>query len=165
MRNAKREQSSSCHPAAVMPTTLATRSRHRKALSAVMFAALLMTMGCDASKRPNVVLVLIDTLRKDHVGAFGYERDTTPFIDELAEQGTVFLRTVSQAPWTTPSMASIWTSRYPSWLGVGAGALPNGVRLLEASPPTGLSSGVPTLAEKLEENGYATIAVVANRLA
>ena len=72
---------------------------------------------------PNFVFILIDTLRADHLGAYGYPRDTTPFIDSLAANGLLFESAVSQAPWTGASMASIWTSRFPSE--VGAGVLPD----------------------------------------
>jgi len=114
---------------------------------------------------PNFVFVLIDTLRADHVGAYGYERETTPFIDSLAETGLVFEQVVSQAPWTGASMASLWTSRYPSE--VGAGVLPDesGSRVLAETGSTKLRAGVPTLAGLLSAAGYGTIGVVTNAYA
>jgi arylsulfatase A-like enzyme len=135
------------------------------AIAALGLSALALTLACSEPERPHIVLLLIDTLRSDHLGTYGYERATTPFIDELAEEGTVFESVVAQAPWTTPSMASIWTSKYPSQLGVGAPQKPNGVRHLEAGAPTGLASDVPTLAALLAERGYATFAVTPNKLA
>lgn len=57
----------------------------------------------------NVILVIIDTLRADHLSCYGYPRNTSPAIDSLAETGTLWLNARSQAPWTLPSHASIWT--------------------------------------------------------
>jgi hypothetical protein len=54
-------------------------------------------------KRPNMLLVTLDTVRADHVGCYGYKRATTPTIDRLAQQGTTFTRAFSNIPWTTPS--------------------------------------------------------------
>ncbi|MFP6584384.1 MAG: sulfatase-like hydrolase/transferase [Candidatus Hydrogenedentota bacterium] len=62
--------------------------------------------------RPNVVWILIDTLRSDHVGAYGYERDTTPHIDALAERGVLFERHFAQAPNTLLSVPSYMSGRY-----------------------------------------------------
>jgi arylsulfatase A-like enzyme len=63
---------------------------------------------------PNVVVVLIDTLRADHLGAYGYDRPTSPNIDRFAAEGTLFERAFSQSTWTKPAMASFFTGRYPS---------------------------------------------------
>ena len=65
-------------------------------------------------KKWNIVLILIDTLRADHVGAYGYGRPTTPNIDEFAQAATLFRHAVSAAPNTPRSMPSIFTGRYPS---------------------------------------------------
>ncbi|MBN2325788.1 MAG: sulfatase [Candidatus Omnitrophica bacterium] len=65
-------------------------------------------------KRPNVLLILLDTLRADRVGVYGCDRGLTPNIDRLSEKGAAFLQTVAQAPWTTPSHASFFTGLYPS---------------------------------------------------
>jgi arylsulfatase A-like enzyme len=65
-----------------------------------------------------VLFVLIDTLRADHLGAYGYERATSPRIDALAHGGVRFARVRSQSSWTKPSMASLWTSVHPSGTGV-----------------------------------------------
>ena len=62
----------------------------------------------------NVVLILIDTLRADHLGVYGYERNTSPNIDILAEESIVFKKAFSQAPLTVPSHMTMLTSLYPS---------------------------------------------------
>jgi len=59
--------------------------------------------------RPHVVLVSIDSLRADHVGCYGYARDTTPFLDRLAKEGVVFDTVVSSSSWTTPAHAALFT--------------------------------------------------------
>lgn len=62
----------------------------------------------------NVLFILVDTLRADHLSAYGYERPTSPAIARLAEDGIRFDRNVSQSSWTKCSMASLWTGLYPS---------------------------------------------------
>jgi len=61
----------------------------------------------------NIILICLDTLRADHLGCYGYERDTSPNIDKFAQENTVFTTAVSTAPWTLPSHMSIFTSLYP----------------------------------------------------
>jgi arylsulfatase A-like enzyme len=66
----------------------------------------------------NVLFVLIDTLRADRLGAYGYERATSPFLDELSSSGIRFARNLAQSSWTKASMASLWTGLYPLRAGV-----------------------------------------------
>jgi arylsulfatase A-like enzyme/Flp pilus assembly protein TadD len=96
----------------------------------------------------SVVLVTIDTLRADHVGAYGYAPARTPAIDGLARQGVRFDHAYAAAPITLPSHASILTGRYPP----GHGSRHN---LIAIDP------GVPTLATILHDQGFATAAFVA----
>lgn len=97
-------------------------------------------------QRRNVVLVSIDTLRADHVGAYGYPRATSPLIDRLAAQGTACLETFAIWPETSASHMTMFTSLYPSVHGVGITRF--GVR---AAPPW-----LPRLAEVLGRHGYVT---------
>jgi arylsulfatase A-like enzyme len=112
--------------------------------------------GCDASaRRPrdaacrgcSVLLVSFDTVRADHVGAYGYTRPTSPNIDALAARSVVFRNAISQSSWTRPAHASILTALYPSEHGMVA-----------MSRATMLPSGVRTLPAVLSERGYATAA-------
>ena len=57
--------------------------------------------------QPDIILVSIDTLRADHVSSYGYERKTTPFIDELASKGTRFSHAWSTSSWTLPAHTSL----------------------------------------------------------
>ncbi len=61
----------------------------------------------------NVILIVIDTLRADHLGCYGYSRNTSPFIDSLAEEGIIFQQMLAQTSWTRPGTASILTGLYP----------------------------------------------------
>lgn len=95
--------------------------------------------------RPNLILISIDTLRQDHVGAYGYERETTPNIDQLAATGLLFRNAIAQAPWTLPSHMSMLTGLYPSGHGV-------------FSPQHRLTKDKLTIAELLRNSGYRTVA-------
>jgi arylsulfatase A-like enzyme len=95
----------------------------------------------------NLVLITIDTLRADHVGAYGAARARTPALDALANGGVRFEQAYAAAPITLPSHATMFTGRYPP----GHGARDNGMRL---------SPGVPTLATILKARGYRTGAFV-----
>ena len=64
--------------------------------------------------RPNLVLLVFDTLRADHLGAAGYAKPTSPVLDRLAARSVVFERAFSAAPWTAPSLGSLLSGRYPS---------------------------------------------------
>jgi arylsulfatase len=66
----------------------------------------------------NLLFILIDTLRSDRLGSYGYSRDTSPFLDELASTGLRFHRHLSQSSWTKASMTSLWTGVYPWRTGV-----------------------------------------------
>jgi len=101
-----------------------------------------------AAPRPNLLLISLDTLRADHLGAYGYSRPVSPNIDRLAANGGVlFERAVSQAPWTTPSHMSLFTSLFPS---VHAVDSPTSIHQRM------LGEDRRTLAELLHGAGYAT---------
>ncbi len=101
-----------------------------------------------ASAPPSVLLITIDTLRADHLGAYAAESSTTPHLDRLAEQGTVFDRAATPMPMTRPAHFSILTSRYPREHGV----LNNQLSLAESAT---------TLAEIFQNVGYHTGGFVA----
>ena len=116
---------------------------------------------------PNVLLIVVDTLRADHLGAYGYSRPTSPNIDRLAEQGVVFEQAISQAPWTAASMASLMTGLYPSVHGLDSGARwgpgqQSAGGKLPFAVQAALSSSQLTLAEVLRRSGYSTAGFVSN---
>jgi arylsulfatase A-like enzyme len=90
-------------------------------LARALLILLLATVGCHrAPPHPNIVVVVVDTLRADRLGCYGNARKLTPFIDELAARGTVFRNAHAASSWTIPSVASILTSRYPLEHGMDA---------------------------------------------
>lgn len=114
---------------------------------------------------PNVLLILVDTLRADHMGLYGYGRDTTPHIDAFAREAVVFENAVVQAPWTAPSVASLFTGLYPSVHGLDAGIdLDRSFDPAREDRPMALQKAlapsVPTLAEELRRHGYTTAGFV-----
>jgi arylsulfatase A-like enzyme len=111
--------------------------------------SVLSCSGSSENKRPNVLIYLLDTVRADHLGCYGYERDTSPSIDRVAEEGVVFERVIAQASWTKPSTASLLTSLYPS----RHGAI--------NKPTDKLPEAAVTLAEVFKEAGYSTAGVIA----
>jgi arylsulfatase A-like enzyme len=102
-----------------------------------------------AAARPNILIYLVDTLRPDRLGCYGYDRPTSPRIDAFAAEATVFENAVAQSSWTKAGVASIFTSQWPP----DHGALGWSHKLPQAAD---------TLAERLEAAGYATAAVVTN---
>lgn len=131
---------------------------HRMARSAAwlvkcFLAAALMSgllRGAEANlTRPNIVFILIDTVRRDHVGCYNYPRDTTPHLDAFAKQGAKFECMIATSSWTLPSLMSMFTALPPS--------------LHQATTYMGkLARHAPTLAGELKAAGYQTAAVVSN---
>lgn len=118
--------------------------------------------GKSAAKpsKPNVVVFLVDTLRKDHLGCYGYKENTSPRIDKLAQDGELFENAVSQAPWTPASVASLFTARYPSQSGVNAAVDKNG--MTRGGSVSKLDAKALTLAEAFKSAKYQTAAVSTN---
>jgi arylsulfatase A-like enzyme len=98
--------------------------------------------------QPNVLLIVLDTVRARSTSLHGYHRPTTPRLERLAERGVRFDRALATAPWTTASHASMFTGRFPHELSVGWS--------------TPLDGTYPTLAEVLGQQGYQTAGFVAN---
>jgi len=100
-----------------------------------------------AQHRPSVFVIVVDTLRADHLPLYGYPLPTTTHLDRLAEDGTVFTRAFAHAPWTRPSCATLLTSRLPDeiWMGRVDSVLPR---------------SIPTLAQHLRAEGYRTVAIL-----
>lgn len=93
------------------------------------------------TKQPNVVLISVDTLRRDHLPVYGYQRDTAPNLAEFAKSAVVFENAVAASTNTTPSHASMLTGLYPG----SHGAVRNLYKIKDS---------VATLAEMLRERGY-----------
>jgi arylsulfatase A-like enzyme len=108
--------------------------------------------GEKTAERPNILFILVDTLRADHLTPYGYKvHDTSPEIQHrLADHGTVVENAYSQAPWTLPSVVSFMTGRYPGEL------------LGEDLAAYGIPDGVTPLAERMAALGYDTGGFFAN---
>jgi arylsulfatase A-like enzyme len=121
-------------------------------LGALTCAGALFVTGCASeTPRPNVLIVVIDTLRADRLGVYGSTRGLTPFLDELATRGVVFERAYAPSSWTSPSVATLLTSRHPLQHGMNAfGSV--------------LGAGELSLAEVLRGLGYRTAGFAANLL-
>jgi choline-sulfatase len=112
--------------------------------------AVLLAAGCGAEPGPpNFLFILVDTLRSDHLSAYGYERETSPALSRLAAAGVRFDRAYAAAPWTKPSVASMFTGQYPHRHGVNF--------VLDPLPPEAV-----TVAERLSEAGYSTAGAVSH---
>ncbi len=121
---------------------------------AVLLLAVFLLPNMDAatrSDRPNVVLLIIDTLRADRLGCYGYDKPTTPAIDEVAEESVLFEQAYVQWASSLPSHASIMASMHPYY----HGAFPNG---------KSLNPKLLTLPKILKEYGYTNGAFVSNAL-
>jgi arylsulfatase len=111
---------------------------------------------------PNIVFVLIDTLRADVMGCYGYRGGGTPNLDRIAADGVAFDRMIAQAPWTQPSMASLFCSRYPGVHKVLDYAQAFRATFEGQEKVVVFDESFDTLAESLQARGYATAAFVAN---
>lgn len=131
------------------------------------------TFGCtadDASdsipETPDVLLVVLDTVRADHMSTYGYPRPTTIQVDALAEAGVVFEDVTAPAPWTYPSHASLFTGE-PPWVH-GARFLDDPADAVDRSETVNdttvslIRPDLPTLAERFAGRGYRTVAIVRN---
>jgi arylsulfatase A-like enzyme len=97
---------------------------------------------------PNILLIVLDTVRSESMSLYGYERLTTPYLKDLAEKGTVFQNAIATSSWTLPTHASLFTGRF------------NYENLTSFYDP--LDTTFPTLAEVLTSKGYVTGGFVAN---
>jgi arylsulfatase A-like enzyme len=99
-------------------------------------------------KRPNILLIILDATRTDYCSCYNPTIQTTPALDKLAEEGTLFQRAFACAPWTLPAMASILTGLYPAQTDIETKRI--------------LAPSYRTLAAYLKELGYATFVITKN---
>jgi arylsulfatase A-like enzyme len=99
--------------------------------------------------RDNIILILVDALRPDHLSCNGYQRSTSPHIDSLASQGILFKSVLATSTWSVPTHTSLFTGLYPSSHG-------------NYSLFSELDKEVPTMAQILSRNGYRTLSIYNN---
>lgn len=130
----------------------------RATLATVLGLICLLGPGCNRGNTPeadqplSLLLVVVDTLRADHLGFHGYGEPTTPSLDERSKNWVIFKDAVSPAPFTMPAMGALMTGNYPDRIGV--------VNHSSKSALSGWSG--PTLAELAHAQGMSTAAVVTN---
>src|SRR5262245_26149568 len=112
-------------------------------VTALLAVALALGLPRPPRVPQHLVIISLDTLRADHLGAFGYPKPTSPVFDRLADSGILFTRAVAQAPATLPSHGALMTGQYPSAYGTG-------------TLPSPVPSRVETLAEILRRAGFTT---------
>jgi len=142
----------------VVRRCLETRARPPRAQPPLRFPLILAglawictgALACSGepeSTPKGVILISIDTLRADHLGAYGYAHPTSPALDAIARDGVVFESAVSTSPWTAPAHASMLTGQYPNRHGL-------------VTYRNKLDPRSPHLAERLRDAGYQTAAIV-----
>jgi arylsulfatase A-like enzyme len=129
--------------------------KEKKSLVLLFFLLIIFLVftfpNCKGKKIERIILITIDTLRSDHLGCYGYPRNTSPFIDSLAEKGILFTNVFTTMPSTTPAHASLFTSKFPKQLNV----LKNGHILDEK---------YLTMAEYLQKLDYFTAGIVSTNI-
>jgi len=127
----------------------------------IIFLGLSFT-GCTKDKfdveRPNVLVLLLDTLRADHLSGYGYERETSPNLDAFAAENLKFEYALTAAPWTPASVATILTGLYPA----AHGMMPPNDREIAKAVSMRLNPNLETMPEILKKYGYKTAAVSPN---
>ena len=111
------------------------------------------------NRLPNIIFIVMDTTRVQNISCYGYDKPTTPLLDQFAENSILYRNAISVAPWTLPVHASFFTGTYPikhRTYAYAAGANWGGGNVLPGK--------FKTLAELLQELGYETVAYPLTRL-
>lgn len=148
----------------------------RKRLVAVLAVWLATIVGCDSgtgarvstagkrsASRPNILLILIDTLRADRLGCYGNTQGLSPAIDAIAADGVTFERVIAPSPWTQPSIVGLFTGIYPGAIRpIGDYRQTFDSARRRAKLVRVLEEEYTTMAEALRDVGYTTAAVITN---
>lgn len=127
-------------------------------IAAILVVAVGLFIVLRSHTRPNVILIVLDTLRADHLGIYGYERNTSPVLDSLAKETWIARYAISPAPWTPPAVSSMFTGLYAT----SHGMMPPDGRELALKNSAVLAESNLTLAEIFKSAGYQTIGVTPN---
>jgi len=147
------------------PASCQTRAASRRAGRVPALAcvwALAAACGCSLAPDPprGVVLVVIDTLRADHLGVYGYARPTSPRMDAFAADAVLFRRALTPSPWTLPALGTLMTSLYPSVHGARRPSALGAWGQEGFEPRSALHESRLTLAEILRDEGFQTLGIV-----
>ena len=124
----------------------------------------LTVFSCKKYPRPNVVVIVIDTLRADRLSFYGYPKDTTPFLNSFARKSTVFATAYAGSSWTAPATACIFTGMYPFQHGVVMG-LAAQLKIIQKDPNIRINripESMQTMPESFKANGYRTFGISDN---
>ncbi len=133
---------------------------HTHSLARLLEESRVVDDGAAREDQKSILLLSIDTVRPDHLSLYGYPFPTSPNLDRLARSSVVYDQAYSPTSWTLPAHASIFTGLYPIEHGAH---YPTGAR--PGFTPGPMDSKLPTVASVLQAEGYATMAISANRLA
>lgn len=111
----------------------------------------------EPAQKPDIVVIVLDTTRLDHLGLYGYDRGTTPRLDAWSAGARVYTQFRADGPWTLPSHASLFTGKWP----IAHGA--HGVPLSVPAAASPLRKGSDTVARALRRAGYRTVGIAANK--
>ncbi len=129
-------------------------------LSVLIMGAFILQQNCKkTTNSPNIVVIVLDTLRADHLPFYGYPKDTAPFLGRLVSQGVLFENAFAASSWTAPSTASIFTSLYPFQHGVTTGYFASRFFRVRLNR---IPAKIKTLPEVLKGEGYSTFGVADN---
>ncbi len=133
-------------------------------LNFVILISIVNNCNFHKKKNYNIVLIVIDTLRADHLPFYGYKKNTAPFINKISKESIVFKHAFSASSWTTPATASIFTSLYPFQHGVLMCLL--AIKRAKRIDPNIIINRIPekiiTISEILKKNGYSTYGISDN---
>ena len=121
-----------------------------ESFAAILGEPVIVDHGDHGGEKPNVILVSLDTLRADHLGCYGYARDTSPAIDKIASEGVLFSRAFSNSCWTTNSHHSMLSGYYPLLFS----------HLSQSYDMPRFNRSIPVFATHMKEAGYRTVAFV-----
>jgi arylsulfatase A-like enzyme len=131
----------------------------------VFASAVSVLLACSPAEPPRgLLLVVVDTLRADHLGSYGYPRQTSPRIDAFAADSIRFEQALAPSPWTLPSLATLMTGLYPEVHGASS---PSRLRELTwlfdpgtFRPATALHESRTRIADLLQDEGFATLGLI-----
>ncbi len=131
-----------------------------------LFLPIISLTDCSFKKKKkyNVVLIVVDTLRADHLPFYGYKKNTAPFLNSLSKKAVLFKHTFSASSWTAPATASIFTSLYPFQHGVLMCllAIKRAMRLDPTIKVNKIPPQITTIPEVLKKEGYLTYGISDN---
>jgi arylsulfatase A-like enzyme len=138
--------------------------KHTFLLIALGLSALFPSACQKKPERPNIVVIVVDALRADHLPFYGYQKNTAPFLNQLSKHSSVFVHAHSTSNWTAPSIGSLLTSLYPfqHFINTGNPTTFTGNEDKVQVSVSAISQSISTMAEILKNCGYRTFGISSN---